>query len=216
MHNCNCDKINYLSVPYMSARALHKVRDVTMRFWWEFKVQALIVLGHSHHSVHFRINSRNLAQGLPIIHFVIFFGGGQKPSFIRGLICINSKWPLNDLPIITLCPITSEQIKIDTWIIKIIRIEIVMLYNHVFIYYWELICINSRWPPCDLPIITLCIITLKQIKVDTCIMCQNDQDSNYNIVYVYGNRGNGILHQLMMAAIWFANHYIVQWSHYAS
>ena len=73
-----------------------------------------LVHGHSHHSVHFGINSRNLAQELFIIHFVIFFGGGQQPSFIRGLICINSKWPPYDLPIITLCPITSEQIKIDT------------------------------------------------------------------------------------------------------
>ena len=74
----------------------------------------LIVHGHSHQGVHFGIS--NLAQGLLILHFVIFFGRGQNPSFIRGLICINSKWPPYDLPIITLCPITSEQIKIDRWI----------------------------------------------------------------------------------------------------
>ena len=73
----------------------------------------IIVHGHSHHDVHFGINSRNLAQGLAVINFVIFIGGGQKPSFIRGLICINSKWPAYDLPIITLSPITSIQITID-------------------------------------------------------------------------------------------------------
>ena len=70
-------------------------------------VAAILVHGHSHHGVRFGINSRNLAQGLLIRHFVIFFEGGQKPSFIRGLICINSKWPPYDMPIITLCPITS-------------------------------------------------------------------------------------------------------------
>ena len=81
------------------------------------------------------------------------------------------------------------------------RIEFVILYNNVFNYYRGFICINPRWPPCDSPIITLCIITLKQIKVETCIMCQNNQDSNYKAVYVYSNRDNGILHQLKMAAI---------------
>ena len=39
------------------------------------------------------------------------------------------------------------------------------------------------------------------MKIETCIMCQNNQDLNYNTVYVYGNRGNDMLHQLKMAAI---------------
>ena len=44
MQNCNCDKnfVVTISLPYRSARALHKVRDVTMSFWRELKMQALM------------------------------------------------------------------------------------------------------------------------------------------------------------------------------
>ena len=51
---------------------------------------------------------------------------------------------------------------------------------------------------------TLGIIPLEQKKIETCIMCQNNQNWNYNTVYVYGKRGNDILHQWKMAAIWFS------------
>ena len=87
--------------------------NMCLHFCHPIKKYPLIVHGHSHQGVHFGISSRNLAQGLLILHFVIYFGGGQNPSFIRDLICIDSKWPPYDLPIITLCPITLEQIKID-------------------------------------------------------------------------------------------------------
>ena len=74
----------------------------------------LIVHGHSHQGVHFGINARSINSLFHTLWY--FFGRGQDPSFIKGLICINLKWPPYDLPIITLCPITSEQIKIDKWI----------------------------------------------------------------------------------------------------
>ena len=67
----------------------------------------------SRQGVNCGIYPRNLAQGLLIISFVIFFGGQHKPSFIRGLICMNSRCSPYDLPIITLCFITVEQIRID-------------------------------------------------------------------------------------------------------
>ena len=40
--------------------------------------------------------------------------------------------------------------------------------------YKGLICINQRWPPCDLANITLRIVNLEQMKIETCIMFQND------------------------------------------
>ena len=50
-----------------------------------------------------------------------------------------------------------------------------------------LFCINTRWSPCDLQIITLYIITLEQMKIETCIMCQYKQDWNLITVYVHDN-----------------------------
>ena len=92
-------------------------------------------------------------------------------GFYTFLIC----WPPYDFPIIPLCLIPLEQIKINKSGIKVIRIEIVILYNHVFNDRRYIICINPRWPPCDLPIIMLYIMTLEQIKIETCIMCQNNK-----------------------------------------
>ena len=48
---------------------------------------------------------------------IFFFGGGAE--IIRGLICINTRWPPHDLPIIKLCLITLEERKIE----KIIRYQ---------------------------------------------------------------------------------------------
>ena len=49
------------------------------------------------------------------------------------------------------------------------------------------LCLNPRWPSCDLPIMTLRIVTLKHMKIETRIMCQNNQDRNVNTVYASGN-----------------------------
>ena len=58
--------------------------------------------------------------------------------------------------------------------IKIIRIELATIYNHVGLNNNDkgLVCINPIWPPYDRQIIILCIITSEQMKIVTCIMCQ--------------------------------------------
>ena len=66
--------------------------------------------------VHFGINSWNFAHWVLEIYFAIFFGGGQKSFNTRGLICINPRWPPSDLPLITLCLITLEQMTAQTCI----------------------------------------------------------------------------------------------------
>ena len=68
------------------------------------KKSSILVHGLFHKCVNIGINTRNLAQGrLLIKSFLICFARRQKSSFIRGLICINTRWPLYDFPIITLC-----------------------------------------------------------------------------------------------------------------
>ena len=124
------------------------------------------------------------ARGLLSKSFVIFVWREQKFFFIRRLICINTRWPPYDLPIIILCFITLEKIKIGTWIrFIIVRIALATLCNYIYNDDKGLICINPRWRPCDLTIIALCIVPLEQMKIGTCIMCQNNQDWNFRTEY---------------------------------
>ena len=60
--------------------------------------------------------------------------------------------------------------KEDDEFIKIIRIELAILCNHVDNDNKGLIFINPRWPSCDLLIITSCIVTFEQMKTETCVI----------------------------------------------
>ena len=51
----------------------------------------------------------NLAQGQLNILLRGRGRGVQKPSFIKNLICINSRWPSNDLPILSHTPHTNKR-----------------------------------------------------------------------------------------------------------
>ena len=46
----------------------------------------------------------------------------------------------------------------------------------------RLIGINTRWPPYDLPIIILCLITLEKIKIEKCIRYKNNQNCIDNTI----------------------------------
>ena len=50
------------------------------------------------------------------------------------------------------------------------------LCNHVYNGNNGLICINLGWPPFDLRIITFCIVTWEQMKIETGVSCENYQD----------------------------------------
>ena len=60
--------------------------------------------------------------------------------------------------------------KEDDEVIKIIRIELAILCNHVYNDNKGLIFINPRWPSCDLLIITLCIVTFERMITETCVL----------------------------------------------
>ena len=91
------------------------------------------------------------------------------------IFCINERWPPSDFQssqyaMITLCIVTLEQTKIKTY--ERCQNNQGRNFNIVYLYYNSklVICINSRWPLYYLQIITVYLIHIGTMEMETFIM----------------------------------------------